>query len=200
MNNKKISLFSKKMIRHILVSGLLEFGPVIVFLVSFEYLRPYEATILLMIATILSTLTTFQLHKRIPYVALYVATITIIFGYMTLHFHKIKFIQMRDTLYDTTAALTLIVGIMVNIPFLRIAFNQVVPMTDRAWNKLTYLWIGYFIVMALSNEVVRRLFSLSDWFTFKGWSVFLTAVFGITALYLSYEPAKSDNRSHEEKV
>jgi intracellular septation protein len=110
-----------------------------------------------------------------------------IFGYMTLHFHKPKFIQMRDTLYDATCALTLITGILIRVPFLKLAFEEVLPMSMRAWNKLTHLWIGYFILIAASNEVVRRLFPLHIWFDFKGWVVVATSIFGIIALYMSYE-------------
>jgi intracellular septation protein len=106
---------------------------------------------------------------------------------MTLHFHKIKFIQMRDTLYDATCALTLIIGVIINVPFLKLAFGQVIPMTQHAWNKLTHLWIGFFILIAVSNEIVRRLFTLHEWFEFKGWAVIATSIFGLIALYISYE-------------
>lgn len=181
-------MFSGKMLKHVVFSGLLEFGPVILFLTSFHYLKIYESTALLMIATIISTVVTYNLQKRIPYLALYVAAITLLFGYMTIHFHKVKFIQMRDTLYDATCALTLIIGIMINVPFLKLAFNEVIPMANRAWNKLTYLWIGFFILLAVGNEIVRRLFPLPVWFEFKGWMVVTTTIFGLVSLYLVYQP------------
>jgi intracellular septation protein len=187
MNPKKLPTFSKKMLKHVVFSSLLEFGPVIVFLISFEHLRIYEATIILMIATIISTVATYRLQKRIPYLALYVAMITMIFGYMTVHFHKPKFIQMRDTLYDATCALTLIIGILMRVPFLKLAFGEVIPMTTRAWEKITYAWIGYFIIIAVSNEVVRRLFPIHVWFDFKGFVVGATIIFGLLVLYLNYE-------------
>ncbi len=187
MNKKKLPRISRTMFKHIVFSGLLEFGPVILFLASFEHVKIYESTIILMIATIISTFATYRLQKRIPYLALYVAMITIVFGYMTLHFRNVKFIQMRDTLYDATCALTLIIGILLNVPFFKLVFDNVIPMTLRAWNKLTHLWIGYFILIAVANEIVRRTYPLHIWFDFKGWIVFATAVFGLTALYLSYE-------------
>ena len=192
MEQPKYSIFSEKTLKHIIFSGLLEFGPVLIFLAAFRHVSIYESTMLLMIGTILTTIITYQLHKRIPYLALYVAAITILFGSMTIHFREVKFIQMRDTLYDVTCALTLILGIIFNIPFLKIAFDKVVPMTTRAWNKLTHLWIGYFIIIALSNEIIRRLFHVHEWFTFKGWVVISTTVFGFIALYISYEQKTED--------
>lgn len=187
MNTKKLPTFSTKIFKHVLFSSLLEFGPVIIFLISFKQMKIYEATMLLMIATIISTIATYRIQKRIPYLALYVAMITMIFGYMTVHFHQPKFIQMRDTLYDATCALTLIIGILIRVPFLEIAFGEVLPMTRRAWEKITQLWIGYFITVAVSNEIVRRLFPVHVWFDFKGFVVIVTVVFGLLVLYLNYE-------------
>ena len=122
--------------------------------------------------------------------ALYVAFITIIFGSMTIHHHQAKFIQMRDTLYDATCALTLLLGIVINVPFLKLVFHDVLPMTSRAWWRLTYLWTAYFILIALSNEIVRRTMTLDQWFYFKGVVVIVTALFGLAALLYCYEPIK----------
>lgn len=188
--NDRAPIWNKRMLRHIIVSSFLEFGPVLLFLATFEETNIYKSTFILMIATIISTFVTYRLQKRIPYLALYVAFITIIFGTMTIHHHQPKFIQMRDTLYDATCALTLILGLIFNIHFLKLAFNEVLPMTDKAWEKLTYLWIGYFLVIASSNEIVRRVMSLDDWFYFKGIVVIFTCVFGFAALFYSYEPVK----------
>ena len=197
MNYIKSTIFRNfpvRLFKQVCISGLLEFGPVLIFIVSAKHLRIYESTVLLMIATIISTFVTYHHQKRIPYLALYVAAITLVFGYMTLHFHQVKFIQMRDTLYDATCAITLIIGLMVNIPFLQLVFGKVVPMTERAWNKLTYLWIGYFILIAVGNEVFRRLFTLHDWFEFKSWVLVTTSLFGFTALFLSYEAKKNESK------
>lgn len=191
MNKKKSSIFSKHMLKHVIFSGILEFGPVILFLMSFGHLTIYGSTILLMIGTIVSTVATYHIQKRIPYLALYVAAITLLFGYMTFHFHKVKFIQMRDTLYDITCALTLITGIISDVPFLKLAFGEVITMTKRAWNKLTYLWVGYFTLLAVSNEAIRTLFSLHAWFEFKSYAVLLTSLFGLISLYISYEDEHS---------
>lgn len=185
---KAISIFSPKMLRHVFFSGLLEFGPVLLFLASIEYVTVYESTVILMIATIVSTFVTYRLQKRIPYLALYVAVITTIFGYMTLHFKDITFLQIRDTLYDLTCALTLVTGMVFGVSFLKIAFHQILPMTTRAWHKLTYVWITYFIIVALSNEIVRNFFSFSDWIIFKGVVVIFTCVYGFLSLVFVYEP------------
>jgi len=143
---------------------------------------------ILMIATIISTIVTYRVQKRIPYLALYVACITTIFGFLTLHFHDVDYIQIRDTLYDATCALTLLIGLRINIQFLSLAFGGIIPMTSRAWEKLTHLWIAYFITIAISNEIARAMLTVDHWFMFKGTVLILTALFGIVSLYISYEP------------
>ena len=187
MDTKSENRLGMHTLRHVIISMFLEFGPVLLFLASFGKMSVYGSTVLLMTATIISTIVTYRLQKRIPYLALYVAFITILFGYMTIRHHDVKFIQMRDTLYDVTCALTLILGILLRIPFLKLAFHDVIPMTDRAWKKLTFLWVGYFILIALANEFVRRYLEMSEWFAFKGFVVLFTCLFGLFALYIVYE-------------
>ena len=188
-NDRKyiMSNFSTTLIKRLLIGGILEFGPIMVFLLSFKRYHVYEATLILMIATIVSTVFTYRIQKRLPYIALYVAFLTTVFGYLTLTNQEPRFIQMRDTLYDVTCALTLIVGLILNIHFLKLAFNNIIPMTNRAWNRLSYAWIFFFVTNAFANEYVRRTFSLVDWFHFKSYIVLITLIFGFTALYLCYE-------------
>lgn len=199
MNQKTHPIFSKKLFFHIVSSSLFEFGPVLVFIGSFKYLRIYESIMLLMVATIISTIVTYRIQKRIPYLALYVAFMTILFGFMTLHFHKVKFIQMRDSLYDITCAITLLVGLRFNIKFLEIAFDKALPMTTRAWTRLTHMWAVYFLVIAFSNEIIRRMFTLEIWFMFKGSVVVLTSLFGFLSLYVTYESKLKNNLKEKMK-
>lgn len=181
------SEFTLSILKRVLIGGLLEFGPILIFLSAFDHFHIYKATMILMITTIVSTVLTYRIQKRLPYVALYVALITIGFGYLTLMHREPKFIQMRDTLYDTTWALTLLLGLMINVPFLKFAFNDALPMTLRAWHRLTYAWIGFFLMGAALNEIVRRNYSLQSWFNFKGIMVVVTISFGLAMLFFFYE-------------
>jgi intracellular septation protein len=184
-------LLSPSLLKRMAIGALLEFSPILIFLASFKHFRIYEATMLLMVATIISTIATYVLQKRLPYLALYLAILTIGFGYLTIAHHQPKFIQMRDTLYDLTCAITLLVGLTFNISFLKFAFHEVIPMTVRAWNKITYAWIGFFITVAALNEHVRRTSNLHEWFEFKGFMIVATIVFGLVTLWLWYEKAEN---------
>jgi intracellular septation protein len=180
-------LFTPSVFKKVLAGSALEFGPIVIFLLSFHYLHIYKATMILMLMTIISTIATYKVQKRLPYLALYVALITIGFGYLTLSLHQPRFIQMRDTLYDVTCAVTLIIGLIFDISFLKYAFDSVFPTTTKAWDKITYAWIVFFIANAGLNEYIRRTMSLKFWFDFKSTMVLITIVFGIITLILFYE-------------
>jgi intracellular septation protein len=190
----KFSNFSKSTCQKIILGAALEFGPILIFLLSYHFFHIYRATFILMIATIISTIVTYRLQKRLPYVALYVALLTIIFGYMTIAHRQPKFIQIRDTMYDITLALTLLTGVIIDFSFLKLAFHDVLPMTINAWRKLTYAWITFFIVVASMNEYVRRTTDLHNWFEFKTTMIFVTIIFGAITLYFFYEKLEHHNK------
>lgn len=174
-------------LKRLIYGTIFEFGPILIFIGSFQHFHIYKATMFLMIATIISTIVTYRIQKRLPYLALYVALLTIGFGYLTLVHREPKFIQMRDSLYDLTCAITLLIGMMINVQFLKVAFHEVIPMTNRAWQRLTYFWIGYLLCAVVLNEYVRKTYSLHDWFDFKSIILVSTTVFGFLALYICYE-------------
>lgn len=169
------------------INGFLEFGPILVFLLAYDYFHIFKATFVLMIATIIVTVFIFIKQRRLPYASLYLALITTIFGYLTLSHHNPGFIQIRDTVYDMTNAIVLSVGLLFNVYLFKIAFDKVMPMTDRGWRKLTWVWIFFFVVAAIANEYIRRNESIHIWIDYKTSMVFISVIFGFAAIFYAYE-------------
>jgi intracellular septation protein len=184
---KKLPVLSLVLLKRIFIAGLLEFGPIFLFILSYDRYHIYKATTILMLATILTTIVTFTVQKRLPYVALYMALLTILFGYLTVAHHQPKFIQIRDTLYDLVLALTLLIGLLTQQLFLKLSFHSVVPMSKKAWEYLTYSWAAFLLIAAALNEYVRRTMDLHSWFEFKSFMILVTIVFGLIVLYFFYE-------------
>lgn len=184
------SLFTKENLKKISLATFLEFAPTVLFLIAFQTLHIYKATFILMLATIITTVITYKIQKRLPYLALYIAFITIIFGFMTIHFHKPRFIQIRDTLYDLTFAFTLIVGQIFGKSLYKISFEKLINLTDRSWDRITYSWVVFLLLLALTNEFVRRNFSLDLWFDYKLLALFAMIVFGAISTIVFYEEKK----------
>lgn len=142
------------------------------------------ATLTLMVTTILSVFITHTLEKRIPLVALYIAFLTLVFGYLSLHRHNVTFIQVRDTVYDASLAVTIIIGFIFEKNVLQIALSRTIALSDKVWNKLAVAWTFFFILAALLNEYVRRTHPVFVWLDYKIVMMVVTIVFGVSALYV----------------
>lgn len=181
------SILSRTVIKKASLGALLEFSPIVIFLVAYLTVHVYAATFVLMVATIISTVLTYVIQRRLPYFALYVALITVIFGYLTLLHHNPKMLQVRDTLYDVTLAATLVIAMAFRVNILRTAFHEMIPMSVQAWNSLRTWWICFFVAAAAGNEFVRHHVHFGEWLVYKTVMIFATVVFGIIVFVLSYQ-------------
>lgn len=177
----------QNVVRNFILNGFLEFGPVIIFLTAYDLFHIYKATLLLMIATIISTIISHRIQRRLPYAGLYIALLTTLFGYLTLWHHNPDFIQIRDTVYDAVNGSVLLVGLLFNSLLFKHAFHDVVPMTDRAWRKITYAWILLFFFAAALNEYVRHTYSLDAWVIFKTSMAIVMTSAGFIFFFMMYE-------------
>ena len=173
------------------INGLLEFGPIILFLLAYDYFHIYKATLILMIATITVTIVTFRREKRLPYASLYIALLTSIFGYLTLSHRNPEFIQIRDTVYDAVNAIVILTALKFDVILFKIAFDHSIPMTNNAWKRLTYLWAGFFICAALVNEYIRNFEGFHVWIAYKSSMIFISIIFGFSAIFYVYEKKNS---------
>jgi intracellular septation protein len=74
---------------------------------------------------------------------------------------------------------TLLIGLLLDKPFLSILFDQMFHLTDEGWRKLTWRWVIFFFALAVLNEIVWRNFSTDTWVSFKLFGVVpLTFLFG----------------------
>ena len=185
MNSYK-EIITPKFFRNIFI----EFGPIALFAIFFHILGPFNATRLLMLTAVISTVVVYKLEKRIPYITLYVTFLTILFGYMTLHRQNISFLQIRDSVYDFTLSGTLFVGLLFNSLLLKIALSSYVKLTDKAWKFFTYLWMVFFFINGIINEYVRHNFHVSAWLNYKVIMIIVTIIFTFVALHLTLEKNK----------
>ena len=71
----------------------------------------------------------------------------------------------------------LLFGLKTGRNLLKLVLGAAYPgLRERGWTLLTRNWIGYFVVMAILNEIVWRQTSTDTWVAFKLW-VFLPATF-----------------------
>jgi intracellular septation protein len=59
------------------------------------------------------------------------------------------------------------VGLYYKRVFLKLLLQDAFDLTDAGWYGLTLRWAGFFIFLALLNEIVWRCFSTEIWTSFK---------------------------------
>ena len=105
---------------------------------------------------------------------------------MTYFLHDDAFIKWKVTIINALFALALFVGEVIRKPILKALLGQHLPVEGSAWSKISWLWIGFFLLCAWLNWYIAFFMSQDTWVNFKvfglmGMSLAMTAV---TVFYL----------------
>ena len=151
-----------------------DFGPLLIFfIIYFNGKNDLKLAIPpFIIATLISLIIIYFLEKRIPMVPLMSGILITFFGGLTLYFDNKIFFYMKPTIVNLLFATVLLFGkFFTQKPLLKIFFQSAFNLEDTGWKKLNYRWIGFFIFVAVLNEIVWRTQSESFWVNFKVWGL-----------------------------
>ncbi|KAA0969723.1 septation protein A [Aureimonas fodinaquatilis] len=138
----------------------------------------FVATALFMAATIIALTVSWILTRSLPVMPIVSGIVVVVFGTLTLWLQDEVFIKMKPTIVNGLFAAVLLGGLAFGKPLLGYVFGQAFKLDNAGWNKLTLRWGLFFIVLALLNEVVWRLFSTDFWVAFKVWGTMpITIIF-----------------------
>ena len=146
---------------------LIDIGPLAVFFIFYTRSGLQEAILPLMIATVISVLVSYVLEKKIPIMPTLGAGIVLIFGGLTIYFNDETFIKMKPTIINAVFAIILYGGIIFKKPLLKYLLGAALKLEEEGWKILTQRWIGFFIALAILNEVVWRTQTTDLWVNFK---------------------------------
>lgn len=166
---------------------LIDFGPLAVFFLVNSYApglqiqRIIAATTAFMIAMVAAMLLSWWKAKHISPMLWITAALVLPFGALTIYYHDQSFIQMKPTIVYTMFAVILGYGLIAKKPLLQMLLETAYPgLSAKGWRLLTINWTGFFIAMAVLNEVMRHMLTWDQWVTFKTWAVIpLTLVFAM---------------------
>ena len=165
-----------------LIKFAVELGPLVVFFVANSRLGIFWGTGLFMAATIAALAVSRLVLGRIPTMPLVSGFFILVFGGLTVWLQDDHFIKMKPTIVNSLFALILAGGLMRGQTFLKVAFGDVLRLTEDGWRKLTIRWVVFFVFLAILNELIWRGFSTDFWVSFK--------VFGIMPLTLAFALAQ----------
>ena len=160
---------------------LIDIGPLAVFFVFYTRSDLKTAILPFMIATIIGVIFSYILEKKIPIMPTVGAVIILIFGGLTIYFDNETFFKMKPTIINLLFAGILYGGIILNKSLLRYLLGAALKLQDKGWDILTKRWIGFFIALAILNEIIWRTQTTDIWVNFKVFGILpITFIFTLT--------------------
>ncbi len=160
---------------------LIDIGPLAIFFVFYTRSDLKTAILPFMIATIIAVLFSYIIEKKIPIMPTVGAVIILIFGGLTIYFDNETFFKMKPTIINLLFAGILYGGIILNKSLLRYLLGAALKLQDEGWDILTKRWIGFFIALAILNEIVWRTQTTDIWVNFKVFGILpITFIFTLT--------------------
>ena len=160
---------------------LIDIGPLAVFFVFYTRSDLKTAILPFIIATIIAVLFSYIIEKKIPIMPTVGAVIILIFGGLTIYFDNETFFKMKPTIINLLFAGILYGGIILNKSLLRYLLGAALKLQDEGWDILTKRWIGFFIALAILNEIIWRTQTTDIWVNFKVFGILpITFIFTLT--------------------
>ena len=167
---------------------LVDFLPIILFFISYKFVDIYFATLVIIVATLIHTVAIWILKRRLETANLVGLALLVIFGAATLFFRNELFIKWKPTAVYWVLAL-LLVGrqFFKKATFMEIVLKDKVSLSQKTWQRLTYSWVVFFLLMGVINLAVAYNFNTATWVNFKLFGALgATILFGIAqSVYIS---------------
>ena len=160
---------------------LIDIGPLAVFFIFYTRSGLQASILPFMVATIIAVLFSYILEKKIPIMPTVGAAIVLLFGGLTIYFDNDVFFKMKPTIINVLFAVILYGGILINKPLLKYLLGAALKLEEEGWKILTQRWIGFFVALAVLNEIVWRTQSTDVWVNFKVFGILpITFIFTMT--------------------
>jgi len=163
--------------------SILEMGPLLLFFGVNYFYGIMAGTAVLVISTLLSLILSWYWFKNIPMMAAAGCVAVVFFGGLTIFFDDEFFIKIKPTIVSIIIAGVLASGKILGKNPLAAIMKSAVSLKQEGWDKLTWLWVGMFIVMAIANEIAWRNLTTDQWVSFKAFGIpILSLGFGLLSL------------------
>lgn len=159
----------------------LEIGPIAVFFLAYRMAPGVEGlpaaerqleqilfATAVFVPLILATLVlSWVLTRHLPKMAVITAVVVTIFGGLTLILRDDTFVKMKPTILYGLFASILAYGLFRGRSYLKYLMDELIPMQEEGWMKFTRRFVGFYLILAVLNEVVWRGFGTDVWVNFR---------------------------------
>jgi intracellular septation protein len=169
------------------MQALLEFAPLLAFIIAYYLGGLYTATAVLMAAMLVLLAVDYLLQRRIPPMHGLSAVLVFVLGAATLLFHDKHFIQLKPTALFWLAGIAFLGSFWVGERtlterLLTAALQGQVRVPQAVWRRLNVLWVLFYALLGGLNLLLAYYASEKVWVNFK--------VFGLTLLTLAFVGAQ----------
>ena len=176
----------------IFTSLLIEFGPIVVFLVASEITDFFRAATAFIFSTIAAMVGSYLERGSIARFPLLVGVVIISTGTLTVVLDNPFYLIFKDTIYNGVFAIVLFAGLARGKGLLKLFFNGLFSMTDRGWRILSMRWAIMFTVLTVTNEFARITLTPNEWVMFKAFATLTTMIFALYQFRLSKQERLPD--------
>jgi len=174
----------------------LDLGPLILFFAIYRYAGIMAATMAFMVITAASLGIGWWIERRLHPMPIVTAVVVLVFGGLTLWYDNETFIKLKPTLIYSIFAVLLLGGLAFKRPLLQPLMGNLWRLDSAGWQKLTFRFGVFFLLMAVANEIIWRHFSTDDWVTWKTFGIFpATLLFGFMQAPLIQRHSLPDEES-----
>ena len=164
---------------------LIDIGPLAIFFIFYTRGNLQSAILPFMIATIIAVLFSYIIDKKIPIMPTVGAGIILVFGGLTIYFDNEIFFKMKPTIINIIFACILYGGEFFKKPLLKLLLGKTLKLQSKGWSILTKRWVGFFLALAILNEIIWRTQSTDLWVNFKVFGILpITFIFTMTQFSL----------------
>jgi len=118
-------------------------------------------------------------RKRVEPMLWVSVAVIVVFGGATIWLNDETFIKWKPSILYLLFAASLVAGrLLWQRNFVRTILGQQIELPDAVWEKLLWIWSGFFALLAAANLVVAYTFSTDTWVNFK--------LFGLMGLTLAF--------------
>lgn len=163
-----------------LVKMVLEFGPLIAFFVGYSRWKDQTFNILgtdysgfiVVTAAFIPLMVVCSgllwiLSGKLSRMQVLTLVLVVIFGGLTVWLNDETFFKMKPTIIYALFAAILGFGLLRGESYMASLMGEVMPMSREGWMILTKRMAGFFLALAVANEVIWRLASTDTWVNFK---------------------------------
>jgi intracellular septation protein len=169
------------------MQALLEFAPLLAFIIAYYVGGLYTATAVLMVAMVPLLVVDYLLQRRVSPMHALSAVLVFVLGGATLLFHDKHFIQIKPTALFWLAGLAFLGSFWIGQRtlterLLTAALQDQLHVPQSVWRRLNALWVVFYAFLGALNLVLAYYASEKVWVNFK--------VFGLTPLTLVFVAAQ----------